>query len=135
MQLLQILHFFLLTIGALASVLPERAADRRGSYSVNGLGTRKKAILTAGGNTLDLAIAMLETDDMKTDYPFGAYPPMTCVNSLALNAKAATGDKKSGDSANFGVFKQNWRMIRACAKRAGLQGQGPSQYKNGAKLK
>ena len=35
--------------------------DSNGSYTVPGLGVRKQAILGAGGNTLDLAIAMLET--------------------------------------------------------------------------
>ena len=34
--------------------------DNRGHYTVSGLGWHKKAILDAGGNTLDLAIAMLE---------------------------------------------------------------------------
>jgi hypothetical protein len=34
--------------------------DDRGHYKVGGLGAHKKAILNAGGNTLDLAIAMLE---------------------------------------------------------------------------
>lgn len=33
----------------------------RGHYTVPGLGSRKRAVLKAGGNTLDLAIAMLET--------------------------------------------------------------------------
>lgn len=36
-------------------------ADDRGSYIVPGLGDRKKDILNAGGNTRDMAIAMLET--------------------------------------------------------------------------
>lgn len=36
------------------------AADR-GKYTVSGLGQRKQAVLGAGGSTLDLAIAMLET--------------------------------------------------------------------------
>jgi hypothetical protein len=34
--------------------------DNRGHYLVSGLGAHKKAILNAGGNTLDIAIAMLE---------------------------------------------------------------------------
>jgi hypothetical protein len=34
--------------------------DVRGHYPVSGLGARKQAILNAGGNTLDIAIAMLE---------------------------------------------------------------------------
>jgi hypothetical protein len=60
-----------------ASPLPEaegslqaRQSDR-GSYTVSGLGSRKQQVLNAGGNTLDLAIAMLETDRMSTDYAYG----------------------------------------------------------------
>lgn len=34
--------------------------DDRGSETVSGIGSHKTAILNAGGNTLDLAIAMLE---------------------------------------------------------------------------
>ena len=45
--------------------------DKRGSYTVSGLGSRKQAILNAGGNTLDLAIAMLETEKMQTNYVYG----------------------------------------------------------------
>lgn len=51
------------------SRLTERAD--RGSYTVSGLGSRKQAILNAGGNTLDMAIAMLETERMSTDYTYG----------------------------------------------------------------
>lgn len=47
--------------------------DDRGSYTVWGLGARKQAILNAGGNTLDIAIAMLETENMKTDYAYGTW--------------------------------------------------------------
>ncbi len=50
-----------------------KRADR-GSYTVAGLGSRKQAILGAGGNTLDLAIAMLETEKMTTDYTYGKCP-------------------------------------------------------------
>lgn len=38
-----------------------QARDDRGSYTVSGLGARKQAVTSAGGTTLDLAIAMLET--------------------------------------------------------------------------
>lgn len=41
--------------------LVTRADGDRGSYAVDGLGTRKQAVLDAGGNAMDLAIAMLET--------------------------------------------------------------------------
>jgi hypothetical protein len=63
-----------------------------GYYTVGGLGSRKSAVRNAGGTTLDLAIAMLETDTMTTNYTYG--------------------DGKTGDAANFGIFKQNWYMIR-----------------------
>ncbi len=56
-----------------ASVDITKRADR-GSYTVGGLGSRKQAILGAGGNTLDLAIAMLETERMTTDYTYGKTP-------------------------------------------------------------
>lgn len=55
---------------ALATIVSAAPGDR-GSYTVSGLGARKQAILNAGGNTLDLAIAMLETEHMKTDYAYG----------------------------------------------------------------
>ncbi|GKT57826.1 hypothetical protein ColTof4_09809 [Colletotrichum tofieldiae] len=90
------------------------ARQDRGSYTVSGLGSRKNAILNAGGNTLDLAIAMLEDERMSTSYPYG--------------------DNKRDDAANFGVFKQNWGMLRVCASRAGFKGQSTSQWNNGAKL-
>lgn len=58
-----------------------------------GLGARKQALMTAGGNLLDMAVAMLETEHMDAgDYPFG--------------------DGKTLDAANFGIFKQNWHYIR-----------------------
>lgn len=51
-----------------------------GSYTVSGLGARKKAITAAGGTDLDLAIAMMETETMQANYAYG--------------------DNKSGDSFN-----------------------------------
>lgn len=45
------------------------------------------------------------------------------------------GDGKTGDAANFGLFKVNWGMLRVCASRAGFVGQSESQWNNGAKLK
>lgn len=49
---------FLTALGSPSEDLSKR--DDRGSYTVTGIGAHKKAILNAGGNTLDLAIAMLE---------------------------------------------------------------------------
>lgn len=57
------------TVGA-APFAVERAGDR-GSYEVSGLGSRKQEILKAGGSTLDIAIAMLESDTMQADYAYG----------------------------------------------------------------
>ena len=45
------------TVLSAASVL----GQDRGSYTVSGLGQRKQQVIGNGGNTLDLAIAMLET--------------------------------------------------------------------------
>ena len=61
------------------------------------------------------AIAMLETENMGTDYAYG--------------------DNKVGDAANFGIFKQNWSMLRVCATRAGFVGQSADEWNNGAVLK
>jgi hypothetical protein len=69
-----------------------RLADR-GSELKKGLGARKQVILGAGGSILDLAIAMLETDAMTANYKYG--------------------DGKTEDAANFGIFRQNWLMIRS----------------------
>ena len=82
--------------GLLAAVsIPLLVGDEptdRGSYPVPGLGQRKQELLAAGADSLDLAMAMLETETMTAQYPYG--------------------DGKRGDAANFGVFKQNWFMIR-----------------------
>ena len=83
-----------------------------GSETIAGLGARKQQVLGAGGTVLDLAVAMLETKPMLANYQYG--------------------DNKSGDAANFGIFKQNWLMIRsACSQFAG---QAESSWNNGAAL-
>lgn len=117
---------------AAPTALSARAAGDKGSYTVSGLGSRKQAILDAGGNTLDLAIAMLETEDMQTDYPYGKH---STAQAGGPCTNITVGDNKSGDSANFGVFKQNWGMLRVCASQAGFVGQSSSEYNNGAELK
>ncbi|GAA5808811.1 hypothetical protein MFLAVUS_002208 [Mucor flavus] len=83
-SILKVFLFFLLV--AIVS-----AADN-GSYKVPDLGKRKRQILNAGGGSWDIAIAMLESEHLTTDYVYG--------------------DGKSGDSANFGIFKQNFFMLR-----------------------
>ncbi|NUT93742.1 MAG: hypothetical protein HOY78_17155 [Saccharothrix sp.] len=85
---------------------------RCGSYEISGLGTRKLQVRDAGATVLDLAVAMLETERMDTDYPYG--------------------DDKKDDAANFGIFKQNWFMLRnACAH---FRDQSTNQWHNGATL-
>jgi len=65
------MHFrSVFTVLSLAAVTIA-APGESGNYTVSGLGSRKKAILDAGGNTLDLAIAMLEDEHMQTDYIYG----------------------------------------------------------------
>ncbi|CAI7668132.1 unnamed protein product [Penicillium palitans] len=104
MQLLSIFS----TLAFVSSVI---AADR-GSYTVAGLGARKQEIVGAGGNTRDLAISMLETDGMSTNYTYG--------------------DGKSGDGTNFGIFKQNWFILRNSASE--FLGQSVDEVSNGAIL-
>ncbi|PKY04662.1 hypothetical protein P168DRAFT_326474 [Aspergillus campestris IBT 28561] len=94
---------------ALGSVIPR--ADR-GSYAVDGLGARKQELLAAGANTMDMAIAMLETENMGTDYKYG--------------------DGKSGDATNFGIFKQNWMMLRLSASE--FKGMSAEEVDEGAVL-
>lgn len=89
------------------------ADDERGSYTVSGLGARKQEVTGAGADTLALAVAMLETEEMSTDYDYG--------------------DNKEDDSANFGIFKQNWGMLRVCCTQ--FQGQEEADWNNGAVLK
>lgn len=87
------------------------AADN-GHYTVANLGKRKQEILNNGGTTLELAIAMLETEDMTTNYVYG--------------------DGKTGDSANFGIFKQGWFILRSSVTE--FKSYGPSDYNKGAVL-
>ncbi len=69
-----------LCLAGAVSGLPLTRRQDRGSYTVNGLGSRKQAILSAGGNTLDLAIAMLETENMQTNYAYGQSPRARSFN-------------------------------------------------------
>ncbi len=98
-----------------STLTPPTACPSRtscGSYPVSGLGSRKQQILNAGGTTLDIAIAMLESRNMGTDYAYG--------------------DSKTNDAANFGIFKQNWGMLRTSCSY--FQGQSERQWNNGAVL-
>jgi len=54
-------------------------------------------------------------------------------NSMRNLLTSIQGDNKSGDAANFGIFKQNWGLLRECSNK--FKGQNQSQYNNGAVLK
>lgn len=66
------MHAYHLVLIAMATAASAAAGDK-GNYTVPGLGERKQAILGAGGSTLDLALAMLETETMTTDYAYGKW--------------------------------------------------------------
>ncbi|KAJ5506101.1 hypothetical protein LT330_009026 [Penicillium expansum] len=117
MQLISIVSFMALVPAVLSSPVTNFKkiavrADDRGNETISGLGARKQEVVGAGGNTRDLAIAMLETKTMTTDYTYG--------------------DGKSGDSTNFGVFKQNWYILRNSASE--FLGQTVAEVDNGAIL-
>lgn len=81
-----------------------------GSYTISNYHNNKNAALSAGANSAEFAIGMLETDSMSSNYTYG--------------------DGKSGDAANFGFMKNNWYMYRQSVSN--FRGQSSSQYNNGA---
>lgn len=58
------------------------ARDDRGTEIVSGLGARKQEVTGAGGNTRDLAIAMLETNTMTTDYTYGIFDIQSSAHNV-----------------------------------------------------
>jgi len=84
---------------------------KNGTETIAGYGDKKKKVTAAGGNALDLAVGMLE-GPLDTSYPYG--------------------DNKQGDAANFGIFKQNWEMIRKA--RSEWSSLTANDYKTGEKL-
>ena len=85
---------------------------KHGMYAVAGYSAHKRAIKACGGNAQDLAVGMLEGPLTGTGYPYG--------------------DNKKGDAANFGIFKQNWWMIRQ--SRSEWSHLGPNDYNTGKVL-
>jgi hypothetical protein len=61
---------------------------------VGGLGANKRAYNNAGGHRSFTASAMMETEQMTTNYAYG--------------------DNKTYDAFNAGACKQNWGMARVC---------------------
>jgi hypothetical protein len=90
-----------------------------GKETIAGLGARKRQLYQAGGTDRDVAVAMLETLHMSTaDYLLGD------VDGI--------GRPKTGDAANFGIFKQNWMMIRQTVPQ--FMGLGPGDWTRGGAL-
>lgn len=96
----------------------------------------KKKIQAAGGTTLHRAIAMLEDEHLSADpthhphYRFGDQEPPPAGSPPGMPWKP-----KTGDAANFGIFKMNWFMIKQCAPAQRLIGAGgraqlPSVWQN-----
>lgn len=54
------------------------------------------------------------------------------LESEHMTADYAYGDNKQQDSASFGIFKQNWGLLRECCSR--FKGQPQSNWNNGAVL-
>lgn len=81
------------------------------SYTVSGLGNRKQEVLNAGASTLQLAIAMLETDHMQP---------------------TPNADNKVADAANWGIFNQNWYMLRTTTTE--FNGMSEFDWRRGARL-
>jgi hypothetical protein len=54
-------------------------------------------------------------------------------NSEDMTTDYTYGDGKTEDAANFGIFKQNWGLLRECS--AQFQGQSTADWNNGAALK
>lgn len=69
---------------------------------------------------------------MTTDYTYGMSNSWPAKLPIVLTS-VLIGDGKSGDSTNFGVFKQNWYMLRNSASE--FLGQTVAQVSNGAILK
>jgi len=71
---MELTYFTTTVLVLILSLLAVAAPVKRttGSYTVSGLGTRK-VITAAGGTDLDLAIAMMETENMQATYTYSIY--------------------------------------------------------------
>lgn len=76
---------------------------------------RKQYWKALGATDIDIAVTVQETgDQMSSNYPYG--------------------DNKSGDSACFGPFKNNWFMIRTACSAFNSKGYTSDDYGQGAQL-
>jgi hypothetical protein len=69
---------------------------------------------------------------MTTEYTYGIHDlPLVIWPSVLTDL--SIGDGKTSDSTNFGIFKQNWYMLRTSASEFG--GQSEAQVSKGVILK
>ncbi|MCJ1365340.1 hypothetical protein MMC16_004461 [Acarospora aff. strigata] len=125
-KLVSLAVFLSLALFAVASPIIQERQDGPGDpYRCNpSVVNRKKFLQSVGANARDLAIAILENGcKMNSDYPFGDVYP-------AKDGKPAK--PKTGDAANFGLFKNNWGQIRRHCSQ--FKGQSQAQWRNGAFL-
>ncbi|KAL8883717.1 MAG: hypothetical protein Q9192_007028 [Flavoplaca navasiana] len=92
-----------------ASLLP-RGAEGEPFECPSGTAAAKQTLLDAGAKPMDIAIAMLE-------------------NGCAFTAAYTIGGKdKVDDSAEIGVYRNNWHMLRDHCDH--FAGAGPSEWKS-----
>lgn len=93
--------------------------------SSQNVASRKATLFSLGANVTDLAISIQETScNFSAAYPYGDdYPGPDGKDD---------GTPKTGDAANFGLFKNNWKQIRTYCTQ--FQNQSAAQWNNGAAL-
>ncbi|KAI4251807.1 MAG: hypothetical protein LQ352_004653 [Teloschistes flavicans] len=75
----------------------------------SGAAAGKQALIGSGATSTDIAIAMLE-------------------NGCAFHAAFPAGNNKADDSAELGVYRNNWYMLRTYCNR--FQGASPGDWYN-----
>ncbi|KAI9845708.1 MAG: hypothetical protein M1837_004541 [Sclerophora amabilis] len=107
----------LLLISSSVLAAPAEIARRQPGEEYDcGCASRKATLKGQGANNFDLAVTLLETSE----------------KMAGTTDVYAYGDYKQDDSANFGLFKNNWFAIRtACSQFAG---QPVENWNNGAVL-
>ncbi|KAL8887129.1 MAG: hypothetical protein Q9205_005915 [Flavoplaca limonia] len=91
-----------------SSLLP-RGAEGEPFECPSGTAGAKQILLDAGAEPMDIAIAMLE-------------------NGCAFKAAFTIGNNKVDDSAEIGVYRNNWHMLRDHCDH--FAGAGPSEWKS-----
>jgi hypothetical protein len=101
MKLTTVLSASLLILAPLVAAVPVKHST--GSYTVSGLGSRKKAITSAGETDLDLAIATILTTHTRCEFSPQS-PYWVCTHNAYTYIF-------------IGHFKQNWYMLRSATNR------------------